>query len=316
MSSIQIVEFPFDTTLFPSSLYGNKPYRVGNTGLNVPRSFKYEAERLIQKFLATSKFGTEGAYLRLDFFVDPNLEEIHLLEVNSRLVDGWGAGFSLARAAGQKLEEISAAAGRAEFPSLWHLPASNRVYRNDFDFAIRELCKLGISVTEIKSVGSILLGEWIYYYGWDRPEQVLWIAPSSGYEIENKVHLARFSQAWQGEQVKIPRGYSICNTAWENIPRDRVIFKFCEKHGEDSERARTSVLYPEEVGKGRFAKQCYGRGTIMAQDLVPTLEVDDKICQLILLASGKAVVTGYVIWAPRGTRIITDAYEHAPLIWR
>ncbi len=115
--------------------------------------------------------------------------------------------------------------------------------------------------------------------------------------------------------VRIPRGYSVCDVAWEDIPRDRAIFKFCEKHSKDSDRAGTSVLYPEAVGKGRFTRQCYQRGTIVAQDLVPTLEANDKICQVILLTDAHAIITGYVLWAPRGTRIITDAYEHAPLIW-
>lgn len=316
VEKIQIVEFPFDRTMFPASLYGNKPYRVGNIGLMMPRRIKQEVERFVQEFLVVCKFGAEGVYLRLDLFVDPNLGEVHLLEVNSRLVDGWGAAFGLARIGGQGIEEISGDARRAGFPSLWHLPLSNRVYRNDFDFTLQELEQLGVSATELATLDGGEIGEWIYYYGWDRPKgNGLLIAPSSGYEIENKVHLARFSQVWQGERVKIPIGYSVCSVAWEEIPRDRVIFKFCEKHGEDSERARASVLYPNEVGRGRFVQQCYARGTIVAQDLVESFEAGDKICQLILLTSGKAVIAGYVLWAPRGTRIITDAYEHAPIVW-
>ena len=313
---IQIVEFPFDQTQFPVSLYGNKPYHVGNTGLKMPRQIKNEVECLIQEFVAACGFGKKGVYLRLDLFINPNFEQVHLLEVNSRLVDGWGAAFSLAQAGGQKIEEISTNARHATFPSFWHLPFSNRVYRNDFDFTLRELNHLGVSTTELIALDSKSSNDWIYYYGWDRPEKNgLQIAPSFGYEIENKVHLAQFSRVWQGERVNIPLGYSVYNAAWDEIPRDQVIFKFCEKHGEDSEQARTSVLYPNQVGKGRFVKQCYARGTIVAQDLIAPLEVSDKICQLILLTNSASVIAGYVLWAPHGTRIITDAYEHAPLVW-
>jgi hypothetical protein len=315
MSSIQVVEFPFDKTQFPSSLYGSKPYRVGNIGLTMPRNIKHEAEQLVQEFLSVCQFKKEEVYLRLDFFVDPNLEEVHLLEINSRLVDGWGAAFSLAKAGGQNIEEVAADARRADFPHYWHLPFSNRVYRNDFDFALRELNQLGVDASELPTLNG-KTDEWIYYYGWDRPEtNDALIAPQFGYEIENKIHLARFSRVWRGERVKVPLGYSLGTAAWEEIPRDQVVFKFCEKHSEDSDRARTSILYPDEVGKGRFARQCYGRGTIVAQDLVPTLESDGRICQLILLASSAAVIGGYVLWASHGTRIITDAYEHAPLVW-
>ena len=316
MDKIQIVEFSFDKAQFPVSLYGNKPYNVGNIGLNIPRCIKEEAERLVQEFLTACQFEAERIYLRLDFFVDPNLKEIYLLEVNSRLVDGWGAAFSLARVAGQGIEEISAHAYRAKFPHLWHLPFSNRVYQSDFDFALHELNQLGVSVSELETLGGQSSGEWVYYYGWDRPDKKgLRIAPSLGYEIENKVHLARFSREWRGRLVKIPLGYSVYGSVWEDIPREWVIFKFCEKHGKDSERAGKSVLYPDEVGKGRFVKQCYARGTIVAQDLITPLKVNDKICQLILLTNHAEVIAGYVLWAPRGTRIITDAYEHAPLIW-
>jgi hypothetical protein len=181
MQKIQISEFPFDRTIFPESLYGNKPYRVGNIGFKMARSIKEEADHLIQEFLAASSFETQGVYLRLDFFIDPSLEAIHLLEVNSRLVDGWGAALSLARAGGQGIEELSAGIDRAQFPSLWHLPFSNRLYRNDFDFALRELNQLGASVAEVKELGATTSNDWVYYYGWDRPgKNASQIAPSLG----------------------------------------------------------------------------------------------------------------------------------------
>jgi len=316
MDKMQVVEFPFDIAQFPTSLYGGKPFHVGNVGLELPCSIKTETERLIKEFLGICQFGVESVYLRLDLFVDPNLKKVHLLEINSRLVDGWGTAFSLSQAGGQRIEEVLYDAKAAQFPALWHLPYNNEVYRNDFDFALRELNHLGVSATETAVLDEVPAGEWLYYYGWDRPKEEKLLAPCFGYEIEDKIHLTRFSRAWQGEQVKIPLGYSVCKEAWEDIPRERVIFKFCEKYGKDSKRARTSVLYPKEVGKGRFARQCYMRGTIVAQDLVAPFKArDERICQLVLLTSGARVITGYVIWAPLGTRVITDAYEHAPLIW-
>ena len=316
MGKIKVVDVSFDRNLFPKSLYGDKPYRLSNVGLSLSRDIKEETEDLVRHFLEMNRFVTEGVFLRLDLFVDPNLEAVHLLEINSRLVDGWSAGFSLARVAGQKPDELRRNASLANFPRYWHLPFANRVYRSDFDFALRELNDLGVPAVEISDFSGCPEGEWIYYYGWDRPEgnDVL-TAPRWGYEIENKIHLARFSRAWQGRQVGVPLGYCHDVAVWDEVPRDRVVFKFCEKHGKDSERAGTSVLYPSEVRKGRFVKGCYGRGTIVAQDMIHSFEIDRNVCQLVLLLSGATVVTGYVLWAPRRTRIITDAYAHAPLLW-
>ncbi|MFH1621017.1 MAG: hypothetical protein ABIB04_02945 [Patescibacteria group bacterium] len=316
MEKIQIIETTINHDLLPKSLYGDKPYRVDGKGLIIPHSFKHEIEKLLNKFLATRLFDKQGVFLRLDLFIDPELDRIHLLEINSRLVDGWGASFNIIRAAGEKVEELSVVASRALFPPFWYLPLSNRVYRNDFDFVLRELNLLGVSVLEAKTLGDIPPSEWVYYYGWDRPKNNRpRLAPSSGYEIENKVHLADFSQTWHGDQVRIPRGYSRGNTVWDDIPREQVIFKFCEKQCPDSRRAGSNVLYPKEVGRGRFTKQCYNRGTIVAQDIVSSLEFEDRICQLVLLTSGETVITGYVLWAPRMARVITDAYEHGPLLW-
>src|SRR5438093_899672 len=83
----------------------------------------------------------------------------------------------------------------SKFPPLWHLPASNGAYRNDFDFALRELGMLGVSTREILTLNEETLNEWVYYYGWDRPEKdTLRVAPAYGYEIENKIHLSSFSR--------------------------------------------------------------------------------------------------------------------------
>ena len=102
---------------------------------------------------------------------------------------------------------------------------------------------------------------------------------------------------------------------WEEIPKEQVVWKFCEKNSADSLRAKTNIVYPQEAGRGKFVRQCYQRKSVIAQDLVPTLVTGDAMCQLILLAAGGKIVTGYTLWAPSGTRVITDAYAHGPLVW-
>lgn len=127
----------------------------------------------------------------------------------------------MAEAGGQRAEEISAEAVHADFPSRWYIPSSNSAYQKDLDFTIQQLNRFGVAATELTNLDSAS-NEWIYYYGWDRPKKYASrrLAPNLGYEIENKTHLAEFSQTWHGKQVKIPLGYSVVDTVWEEIPRD------------------------------------------------------------------------------------------------
>lgn len=305
---IKIIKNDINMSLIPPSLYGQKPYRVIEQGLAISTSSKKEMEQLIGEFLVANRFNTEDVYLRLDLFVDANQQQLHLLEINSRLVDGWGASLNLARAAGHTVN-----CSGVNFPRWWHIPQNNLAYGAEFNLALAEVKNLGVEIAEVKNLSQVPR---VYYYGWDRPLNIkCGLAPAYGFEAENKHRLVDFSEIWQGENVKIPQGYSIAKTPWEDIPQEQVIFKFVEKNSSDSQRAGKNVFYPDEIGKGRFAKQCYERGTLIAQDFVEPLEEKGGISQLVLLTAGATVVTGYVLWAPKGTRVITDAFWHGPLMW-
>ena len=138
--------------------------------------------------------------------------------------------------------------------------------------------------------------------------------PTLRFELEHKLLLAEFSSVWTGNHIKIPRCF-YSPIYWDLIPKDRVVWKFCQKYSADSQRARTNIVYPDELGRGKFIRQCYQRKSVIAQELVPSLEVENATCQLILLAAEGKVITGYALWAPRGTRVITDAFSHGPLLW-
>ncbi|MDO8584280.1 MAG: hypothetical protein Q7R83_03830 [bacterium] len=315
MSLIDLVPLSIDASRFPCSLFAGHPFRLGGPGLSICRSVKAEAEACVQAYVRAAGCGTEGVFLRLDLFIAPERDRVAILEVNGRLVDGWGTAFQLAFAGGQPRDEVVAAAGAGMFPRCWRLSRHNRAYKNDFAFTLRTLCELGVSVEEQVDDAKREDGSSVYFYGWDRPQEDRSLVPAHAFQIERKEHLARFSRDWHGRSVTVPLGYHRTCAAWDEIPRDRVIFKFCEKGSDDSLRAGTSVVYPSESGRGRFARQCYERGTVMAQQMVPTIEIGGKMCQLVLLTSASRVLAGYVLWAPCGTRVITDAYEHAPLIW-
>lgn len=343
---IKVVECSLRREIIPPSLWARRPYHVNSVGLEVPRVIKREAERFAQEFVdyycshASPPFSSHhhgipwsGTYLRMDLFVDPSCESVALLEVNSRFVDGWGSSLNLTRAVGNYASNADAEQIKWRFPSSWFLPANNMAYRAEFNLAMSELTLMGAGglggvqemkrweYTSCEDVVTYLYADHhhaeaeVYYYGWDRPgtQHLMWL-PVYGYDLENKRLLAEFSWNWRSACFTIPRCYTD-PVSWEDIPKEQVIWKFCEKNSPDSMRASTNIVYPNELGKGKFVRQCYHRHSIIAQDIVPSLEAGGNICQLILLAAEGKVVTGYTLWAPSGTRVITDAYTHGPLIW-
>ena len=102
---IRVIACSLKRDIIPTSLYAGRPYHVTGTGLELPRIMKQETERFIEEFVdyyyfhkhpvfggrPSHRYNTKETYMRIDFFVDPSLDYLHLLEVNSRFVDGWGS---------------------------------------------------------------------------------------------------------------------------------------------------------------------------------------------------------------------------------
>lgn len=301
--------FKLDSTGLPRSLYGGWEYKVGSLGLTLTTKVLEELHQFLRAYLNFCGYAEDGVYLRLDAFVDAGSGSLRILEINSRFVDGWGSALNLCR-----LTDILVDRKHLKFPRFWHLPESNKQYRAEFDLARAELALLGVATEEVER-GHARPDSPIYYYAWGaqdrRPETGIF--PAYGYELEDKTKLARFTRVWRGEIVTIPRCYIHPEDPWSSIPQAEVIFKFCEKGSPDAQTAGKSVMYARDIGKGKFARRCYERGTLIAQELVETVHHNGGLCQVIVMTCGAQPITGYVLWALEGTRVINDSSTHGPL---
>lgn len=308
---IEIQKFSLQRNMIPHSLYGGKPYYAGSTGVVISRDVRDELQRFLGAFLGFCGYGTKGVYLRLDAFLDPLHDQLYILEINARFVDGWGTALNLNRAAGIRVELAD-----VYFPSLWHLPVTSSKYRREFLLVLHELQYRYRSVREI---GEAALGRYeVYYYGWGRRfrDERTMIVPAHGYEIEDKLKLAQFSWEWDGCHVKVPGICFYPAWEWDDVIGEhcgKMILKFTEKGSLEARRAGASVLYSVDRHNERFLRDCYRSGVLVAQEVVETRIIDGKMSQVVILACGSIPVTGYILLAPQHTRSINDCFLHGPL---
>ncbi len=302
-------QFDINTRILPTSVYGNEPYLAQSLGGVVSGQVISELRVLLERFVSfCSVKKLPHVFFRIDGFF--NSEGLHVLEVNARFVDGWGIALNLSRAA-----NISIPQEHLLFPELWHLPQAQKLYRNEFNLLRRELSFLGLHSKEV-GTGALGKGSPVYCYGFDYPErnEGNLLVPIYGKELDDKLMLARFSWEWHGVLVKIPLGYYKTLCDWEDVPKN-AIFKFRDKHGTESIKARGSVFYEDQLPRGNFLEQCYNREALIAQDLVVPCFTDDgrTIAQIEIQCCGTEPVCGYALFAPKGTRVVNDRYVHGPV---
>gem|GEM_PF-1677093 len=322
-------EFNLNRDLLPRSLYRGRPYKVGGLGVIMSGEIMRGLEFFLGEFLSFCGFRKDGfcepgIYLRTDAFISEAMDRLIVLEVNARFVDGWGTALNLCRACGFPVggELIG-----EKLPQAWHLPSSNNAYYDEFLLTLQELRNLG------KKVESFLPGEPrddrdpMYYYGWDRPEELPNIVPAYGYEIENKMRLAQFSRSTEWDIkggrtrcVNTPLCWYAPEVPWEHVANwmksdfSGTVLKFAEKYSADHLRAGKSVLYQRDVRGGRFARQCYNRNSLIAQQMIHPATLDKKACQVVILSCGATPVTGYVLWEREDAEVINDSALHGPLM--
>lgn len=260
-----------DRAVVAPSIYGDFPHFVTNLSLVIENKVKTELERFVREYAAF--LDADDRYFRIDLYFDG--DRVYVIEVNVEVADGWGVALNLLRAAGREPCE------KATFPSVFPtFPDDPRV--TEFKLAVNEFAILGATSS-------------------------IEVLPVRTFDpLDNKLHLARFSDMWVGERVRIPRLYWNGNAAWEDVPED-VYLKFADKFCVEAIRSRYSAKPRSELGKAKQMKQLFAEGNAIAQERVePSLTACGKQVQAVAMCSGSQVVTGYIQVAPAERSVIND----------
>jgi len=296
---ILVKDFSLDGSIVADRIYGTFPHVTTPTGVHLSGNVKEEFERFLNEYNQFLQV-TAIPFYRIDAYFSEG--KLHILEVNAAFVDGWGTALNLARACGVKVT-----------PQLFAFPKQfatlEKEYLPELKLLVAELAALGLSGHRIvpyqQKVSSPL-----YVYGRTESGGNELVMPMDGLRLDDKRNLAAFSWIWQSEYISIPLHYTNDVEEWDNIPSS-VVLKFCDKSGEESQQARTSVLIGKPDGKAKFLRSCYEAGTLLAQEFVqPTVHTLGN-AQLILLTTGNALVTGYTQFSQK--KIINDNSTHGPL---
>jgi hypothetical protein len=299
---ISFRDFSLDPSIVAHVIYRDYPHQTTGRGVVLDSAVTSELQAFLAAF--TASLGNDHKpYYRIDAYFDE--ESLWILEVNAAFVDGWGTALNLARASGIEVD-----LGALWFPE--NFTTLNPDYRPELALLVAELAVAGRE-HRIKKwpVGSKTL---VYVYG--RIDTNAWSCdgewePYDGLRLDNKLNLGLFRQQWDGEVVEIPRHYIGRCDQWEDIPND-VVLKFCDKGSEECQKARWSVSFGKPSGKAPFIKRCYRAETLLAQSFIRPTQEDGKNCQLVILAMGSELITGYVQYSQ--SRIVNDNSIHGPLM--
>jgi hypothetical protein len=306
------------------SIYRGRRFQWRRQGIALTAVKPYLLDFLAHYIKLEQKYDhARDVYMRIDILPDFAGNELNIIEVNTLFPDGWGVALRLSRAAGFPMR-IS----QNDFPKRWFLPERYADYKGEFNLSIAELSRAtGQEFAEQVKEG--WNNDAVFCFGrWTRNdlpfllEDTTRIAPWQVSELEDKLRLAKLWNAhwWFSREsgyetsVRVPRSYLAATDAWESIPLDRVIFKFRDKHSPEAVRTRKSVLYPKDVGKGRYVRKMYEANKVIAQEILFCNEINGELCQIQILARNYSVLGGYCLFAPLGTKIINDSYVHAPLV--
>jgi len=293
----KIQTFRLDENIVADCIYKDFPHQTTPTGLVVERRVKDDLRQFLQRFLDYSGC-PQDSFLRVDAFVRENSLEV--IEVNVECQEGWGISLNLLRASSNIIT----------FDKGVCLPCEIIAYSENY------LPEFLLTQKEFVS-----LGHRMDIVGWQERPGV----PARG-EFDNKVYLAEFSRVWNslhpgwsGEYnrgAQVPTMYSVSDTAWDKVPQD-VVFKFCNKYGTFSNRAKYSVAARSQIGKGKFVRRCYELREVIAQQRVCPLELErGLVTQAIIMCAGQEPVTGYLQVAPPGTFVINDkSASKGPLVF-
>lgn len=273
----KVRSFPLDNAIVAKRIYRDYPHQTTTVGCIIEEPMRRELASFLEGFLRFIQCD-ENIFLRLDVFLNDGV--LNIIEINVELQDGWGVALNLLRASGNKPKPFNGAV----------LPAEIIVYNEDYTPEFQ------LAQSEFAVLGHIMR-----IVGWQERRGI----PSKS-KYDDKLFLAQYSRIWRGTLVHVPCMYSVENTAWEDLPED-VVFKFREKYGDASRKARYSVARREQIGKGKYMRQCYNTATAVAQKYIEPLRLEDgSATQAIILCSGATPLMGYLQVAPQGVFVIND----------
>lgn len=298
LASCTLVPFtPCPTVHIPASIYAGQPHTVADEALLVPKSIRTELECFMDNFRRHS--GSSDSHYRLDCVVGEH--GLWVIEINPECREGWGIAANLARAAGRPLATEAFDA----FPQQFF--CESHAYDAEFRLAR----------TEAETAGSRR------YSGVESLYSTEGYTPSV---YDNKRYLRDFwFTEWRAreQRVRVPEFLVMHETgcasapAQPSIPYDHVVWKFCEKHGPDAQRAKCSVAPAQVVGKGKHVRDAFARGEAVAQRIIPipTSRTGMRY-QAIVLCAGTTPVTGYIQLAPHNKFVVNDKDTYkGPLVF-
>lgn len=262
-------EFPLDSAVVASSIYGTFTHQVTSVGVVLESTIKSELERFQREYTSFLGVADGEKFFRVDLYFDS--KQVFIIEVNVEVADGWGVSLNLLRAAGIPL--VMPAPLPVVIPTYPEDPRET-----EYCLAISECARLGVQVS-------------------------LEVHPKRLEDpLDNKRHLAQFSTQWQSDLVAIPVFYEWRTCHWNQLPKE-VYFKRVDGRGPKSVQV---VPRSSCVRRNDFRSQ-YRRGKVIVQAQVePFLTEEGEPVQAVLMCAGGKVVTGYVQIAPRGRTIIND----------
>lgn len=260
-----------DRAIVAPAIYGDFPHFTTDLSLVIESEVKAELGQFMQEYAAF--LDAQDKYFRIDLYYDADC--VYVIEVNVEVADGWGVALNLLRAAGCK------PCAKAAYPNL--IPTFPEDPREtEFRLAVKELALLGVGAS------------------------VEVLSERTFDPLDNKLHLARFSDVWTGQRVIIPRLYWNGNAAWEDIPQD-VYLKYADKFCPEAIKSRYSAKPRVELGKAKQMRRLFAEGGAIAQQRVrPALTTCGKQVQAVAMCNGSQVVTGYIQVAPAGRNVIND----------
>jgi hypothetical protein len=262
-----------DRTIVAPSIYGSEPHAVTDTTLIIEQALREELQDFLGSYTRFLGVEHEPKWFRVDLYFDA--VQVHIIEVNVEVADGWGVALNLMRAADNPL------VGSFSFPSEF-LSFAGDLRQTEFLLALSEWKRIG-------------------HRAGIRELETRVVDP-----LDNKRHLARFSKAWRGERVRVPRLYDVGCTPWEDVPTD-VYLKFADKFSPEAAQSRYSVKPRSELGRARQMRELYGQGLAIAQDrAVPHRLSDNRQVQAVVMCAGSRTVAGYIQVAPSGRQVIND----------
>lgn len=240
---IRFTEFTLDRVAVAGCIYKNVSHEVTSNGVVLSSEVKAELRQFLDAF-NTFIGVTEMPYYRIDAYVQG--DALWILELNASFVDGWGTALNLCRVSGGSVDPESLV-----FPELFATESSD--YLPELEVFLAELKLVGVD-------GQIVPYQYYpelptYIYGRVGSVTQKNVRPFEGLRLDDKRNLAQFSTLWQGKYVRVPRHYMSDTDLWEDIPASAVL-KFCDKSGDASKQARTSVLIGKPEGKAKFLRRC------------------------------------------------------------